>query len=281
MNIYDPATRTLGVVAISYNEEVDLPGFIQNLIGWVDEIVIVDDGSSDRTEKICADAGCKVRFLRAPRQEGEYYSDQRNKGIAAATSEWLLHMDIDERVSRELASEIRSIVQDGQKDGVRFRRLNFFMHRPMHGGGWQDWNLIHLARRNLFRFGGMFHESCIIDAPAHKIGQLKGKMVHFNEHNFEKRLKKSSVYLEEVVQHIEDRNKTIRGWHILWAPTKEFLKKYFYKLGFRDGTPGLISALHSATAVFRAYALVWDRQNRISRDELERQVSWTTADPDG
>ena len=63
--------------------------------------------------------------------------------------------------------------------------------------------------------------------------------------------------------------------------TKEFLKKYFYKKGFLDGTPGLISALHSATAVFRAHALVWDRQNRISRAELERQVSWATADRNG
>ncbi|MBY6069563.1 glycosyltransferase family 2 protein [Leisingera aquaemixtae] len=279
--MHDPMTPTLGVVAIAYNEEEDLPGFIRNLIGWVDEIVIVDDGSTDGTEKICADAGAKVRFLSSPRKEGEYYSDQRNKGIAAATSDWLLHMDIDERVSRELAAEIRTAIRDPGKDGYRFRRLNCFMHRPMRGGGWQDWNLIHLARRELFRFGGMFHESCHLDAPDHRVAQLQGKMIHFNEHNFEKRLKKSSVYLEEVVKHVEETNGQVRGWQIFWAPLKEFLKKYFYKLGIRDGTPGIISALHSATAVFRAYALVWDRQNRVPRADLERQVAWTAEDRDG
>ncbi len=280
-SVFERAPVTLGVVAISYNEEEDLPGFLANLIGWVDEIIIVDDGSSDRTEEICAAAGDSVRFIRSPRQSGEYYSDQRNKGIDAAQSDWLLHMDIDERVSPELAREIRAAIQNEKMDGYRFRRLNHFMHRPMQGGGWQDWNLIHLARRELFRFGGMFHETCNLDAPAHRVGQLRGKMIHFNEHDFEKRLKKSSTYLEEVVKHVEASGRQVSGWQILWAPTKEFLKKYFYKKGFLDGTPGLISALHSATAVFRAHALVWDRQNRISRAELERQVSWATADRNG
>lgn len=270
-------TPTLGVVAISYNEQEDMPGFLAHLVDWVDEIVIVDDGSTDRTEAICHEAGPKVTFLKTPRSEGEYYSDQRNKGIDAAKCDWLLHMDIDERVTPELASEILNAIRDPGKDGYRFRRLNHFMHRPMRGGGWQDWNLIHLARRPLFRFGGMFHETCHLDAPDSRVGQLRYRMVHFNEHNFEKRLQKSGTYLEETVKHIEDRGVRVRGWQIAWAPVKEFLKKYFYKLGFRDGTPGLISAAHSATAVFRAYALIWDRQNRVSRAELEQQVAWKPA----
>lgn len=263
---------TIGVVAISYNEEEDLPGFLSHLLPWVDEIVIVDDGSSDRTEALCAEAGPKVKFLRSPRAEGEFFADQRNKGIDAARSDWLLHMDIDERVPPALASEILGAIRDPGKDGYRYRRLNYFTHRPMRGGGWQDWNLIHLARRDKFRFGGMFHESCHLNAPENRVGQLKTRMIHFNEHNFEKRLKKSGVYLEEVVKHLEDRGGRITGRQIAWAPLKEFVKKYLYKKGFRDGTPGLIAALHSATAVFRAHALLWDRQNRIARAEIEDEV---------
>ena len=53
---------TLGVVAIAYNEEQDLPGFLDHLLPWVDEIVIVDDGSTDRTAEIAASAGGKVNF---------------------------------------------------------------------------------------------------------------------------------------------------------------------------------------------------------------------------
>ena len=267
---------TLGVVTISYNEERDLPGFLENLLDWVDEIIIVDDGSSDRTEELANAAGDKVKFLRTPRKEGEYFSHQRNKGIDAAKSDWLLHMDVDERVSPELAQEILRAIQDPGKDGYRYRRLNYFMHRPMSGGGWRDWNLIHLARREKFRFGGMFHESCHLDAPAEREGQLDGLMVHFNEENLEKRFRKSSAYGEEVITRIEGRKNPVGYADILGRPLVEFLRKYILKKGFKDGIPGLISAMHSATAIFRANALVWEKQNAVSRDDIEADFrkSW-------
>src|SRR6056300_1417881 len=97
---------SLGVVAISHNEEVDLPGFLDHLISWVNEIVIVDDGSTDATEQVALSYGTKVKFIKSKRLANEYYSDQRNKGITHAKSEWLLHMDIHERVTKELYSEI-------------------------------------------------------------------------------------------------------------------------------------------------------------------------------
>ena len=265
----EPHRPTLGVITISYNEERDLPGFLENLLEWVDEIVIVDDGSSDRTEELTEAAGGKVKFLRSPRVEGEYFSHQRNKGIDAATSDWLLHMDVDERVTRELSREILDAIRDPGKDGYRYRRLNYFMHRPMKGGGWRDWNLVHLARREKFRFGGMFHESCHLDAPENREGQLSGLMVHFNEENLEKRFRKSSAYMEELVKRVEKRSKPVRLIDILGRPLVEFTRKYVLKKGFLDGMPGLISAIHAATATFRANALVWDKQNPVSRDEIE------------
>src|SRR5437867_9133513 len=97
---------TLGIVAICHNEEKDMPRFLEHLLPWVDEIVLVDDGSTDRTVEIAQAAGPKVRVIVSPKTADEGYSDQRNKGIDAAFSEWLLHMDIDERVTPGLAEEI-------------------------------------------------------------------------------------------------------------------------------------------------------------------------------
>jgi (heptosyl)LPS beta-1,4-glucosyltransferase len=265
----ETANPTLGVVTISYNEERDLPGFLANLLDWVDEIVIVDDGSSDRTEEMARAAGDKVKFLRSPRNAGEYFSHQRNKGIAAAESDWLLHMDIDERVPPALARQVREAITDPTKDGYRYRRLNYFMHRPMKGGGWRDWNLVHLARREKFHFGGMFHETCILDAPNDRVGQLSALMVHFNEDNLEKRFRKSGTYLEELVNRVEARPRPVGFIDIAGRPVAEFLRKYVAKKGILDGIPGFISAVHAATAIFRANAVVWDRQNAVSREEIE------------
>lgn len=278
-NYKKPAT--LGVVAISYNEERDLPGFIANLIHWVDEIVIVDDGSTDTTESLAKAAGEQVNFVVSPREENEYFSHQRNKGIDAAKSDWLLHMDIDERVTPELAAEIIEAIQSDKLDAYRYRRLNFFLHRPMKGGGWQDWNLVHLARREVFRFGGMFHEDCIVSVPDERIGQLKSYMWHLNDDTYLERMTKSNLYCQEQARNLKDRGVQIRWWHMLSLPAVEFLKKYFRKKGYQDGMLGLIFALHAASARFKACALVWDEQNSISREAIEKQIESPFSQKDG
>ena len=143
---------TLGVVAISYNEERDLPAFLEHLLPWVDEIVLVDDGSTDRTVEIAQAAGEKVSFLVHKMETESGFGGQRNFGIESARSEWLLHMDVDERVPPTLAREIREAIPLGGFNAYRYRRKNFFLHRPMRGGGWQTWNAPHLARRGTHHF---------------------------------------------------------------------------------------------------------------------------------
>jgi len=263
---------SLGVVAISYNEEVDLPGFLANLLPWVDEIVIVDDGSSDKTRSIAEAAGDKVKFIVSPRGAGEYYAGQRNKGIVAAESDWLLHMDIDERVTPELAVEIIESIRNEERDGFRFRRLNFFLHRPVRGGGWQNWNMVHLARRQVLRFEGMFHERCVLNVPEKRIGQLNAKMWHLNDDSYKARMRKSFSYCQELSERLEKKFKRI-GWiHILGLPVLEFFRKYLLKCAYRDGVRGLIFSMHSAGAMFRGCALVWDRRHRIPREEVEEKM---------
>lgn len=261
---------TLGIVAISYNEEVDLPGFLEHLIEWVDEIVIVDDGSTDTTEQIASKYGSKVNFIKSKRDAGEYYSDQRNKGIDHAKSDWLLHMDIDERVTKELSLEILIAISSSEYDAYKFKRLNYFFHRPMKGGGWADWNLVHLAKKDVFRFGGMFHETIDLTISADRIGQLTNKIHHFNDDSYSERLRKSMTYQEEVVLSLDKRNIKVGLGNMIIALLKEFLVKYFYKKGIFDGTAGFISAFHSSFAIFKAYALLWEKQNKIERKDLEQ-----------
>lgn len=267
------SSPTLGVVAISYNEERDLPAFLSHLLPWVHEIVLVDDGSTDRTREIALAAQGKVTFLRAPREKGEFYSDQRNKGIRVATSDWLLHMDIDERVTPEMAAEVLQAIQDGAKDAYRYRRINFFLHRRMRGGGWQDWNQVHLARRDCLRFEGMFHERCVLNTTPERTGTLAAAMIHLNDESFRERMRKSDTYLDEIVARVSSRKRPIGYCRLAGVTLWEFVRKYVIKRGFRDGVPGLIFAIHAACAVFRAHAIVWDEQNQIERSTLEADLA--------
>ncbi len=272
---------TLGVVAICRNEATDMPAFLAHLLPWVDELVIVDDGSDDGTPALVAAAGPKAKLIVAPRAAGEFFSDQRNKGIAAATSDWLLHLDIDERILPVLAREIRAAIADPDQDAYRLRRLNFFMHRPMRGGGWQHWRQPHLARRAVLRFGGMYHETCELTAPADRVGALATPIWHLNDRSYRERLRKSTHYCEELAARIEARIPRMRWYHILTLPVLEWARRYVGQRGYRDGTPGLILAGHSAGAMFRACVLLWEARNGVARATLEDQVrdAWEHADP--
>ena len=261
--------KTLAAISISYNEERDLPGFIEHLLSWVDEIIIVDDGSTDNTKKNAENYGNRVRLINHKMAEKDF-ANQRNIGIDAATSDWLLHMDIDERVSPELAREMCNRIQDENYNGYRYRRLNFFLHRPMRGGSWQTWNHAQLARRGFHRFKNKIHEECKIQG---KVGQLNSLMWHFNDTDYSERMRKSFQYSHMEAEKLIAENKKVKWFHFIIKPVMRFLKIYVYHKGFKDGTVGLLSAVHSMDAEFRAYALAWDTQNKISREEIEKEFA--------
>ena len=260
---------TLGVVAICRNEQRDLGGFLEHLLPWVDEIVLVDDGSTDDTLKIARSAGPKVSVVSSPRLPGEYFSHQRNKGIQAARSDWLLHMDIDERVTPELRKEIEEGIRRSDVDGFRFHRQNFFLHRQIRGGGWQLHSYLHVARREQFAFGGKIHEECRLSSTPNRVKRLQSLMWHFNEDCYEKRRRKSLFYTTVEAETLLQKNVRVGLWHLMIVPFLVFIKRYILLLGFRDGIAGWILAFEGMASTFDAYAIAWDQQNRIAREEIE------------
>lgn len=264
---------SISVVAICFNEERDLPGFLNNVLPWANEVILVDDGSTDRTREIALQAGDKVKFIEHKRTVAEGFGGQRNVGISHASSDWVLNMDIDERLSFELYLEIQSVIKNSEKNAYRYRRTNYFLHRPMKKGGWDSWNQPQLARRNKHHYINAVHEQCIVEG---EIGQLEHKMLHLNDDSYAERMRKSMQYCRIDAEKMFQEGKHVKAWHIAVKPVATFIKNYFLKAGCVDGVPGLISAMHSAGASFRTLALVWDMQNEIKRSELEERIkkSW-------
>ena len=273
------APPTLGVVAIARNEERDMPAFLEHLLPWVDEIVIVDDGSTDRTREIAAAVGDKVRLVSRRMSEDGGFAQQRNAGIDIARSDWLLHMDIDERVTPQLAAEIGSAIADARGNAFRYRRLNFFLHRPMNAGGWQRWNKPQLARRGAHRFVGLVHEECVIEGGAKCIGQLTSAMWHLNDEDYSERVQKNARYMQMSGDELLAGGRKIRWYHLLAQPLWRALRAYFPDGAFRLGTRGLLFSVYTFCSVFNWYAYAWDKQNRIERAELEAELArqWRAA----
>jgi glycosyltransferase involved in cell wall biosynthesis len=262
---------TLAVVAISYNEEVDIPGFLEHLIEWVDEIVIVDSGSTDCTLEIINKSTFDIKLVKTTLEKAGGYAALRNLGVEGCNSDWVINMDIDERITENLKAEILISINKDKYNAFRYRRLNYFLHRPMKAGGWNSWNNPQLARKGAHYYEGNLHEKCIVQGGDSKIGQLKNYMWHLNDESYLERMDKSFRYCQLESDKLVEKKIYVKGYQLLLYPILEFFKKYIYKKGFIDGIPGLIAAIHSANAVFRALALTWDVQNKIHRKELEKK----------
>ena len=262
---------TVAAVAIAKNERRDIVGFIENVRRVVDEVVIVDDGSTDGTLEFLRTCGLPVTLIERRLEPEGGFAAQRNAGLDAATADWLIHMDIDERITPELARDIHAAIADTPMNGFRYRRLNFFLHRPFPAGGWQSWNNPQLGRRGHHRFVNAIHEAVEVEGGDAMTGQLTGMMWHLNDDSYIERISKNVNYAPATARGIMARGR-VRWWHLLTAPTTAFLKAYVLRGAWRHGTHGLIFGIHVFTAKFNAYATAWDMQNTIARTSIENRL---------
>jgi glycosyltransferase involved in cell wall biosynthesis len=258
----------LSVVVITWNEEEDLPGFLASFLPIADEIVIIDDGSTDRTGEIAAGAGDKVRFIAAPRAAGEGFCDQRQKGVEAARGQWLLQVDCDMRLGDGLAEEIGRAVRRSEYDAFRFRLEQYWMNRPIRHGGFQYWNAPWLVRRSAVRgWIQQVHERIAFKRELPLIGQLERRMVHLNDRDFDERLRKNRQYSALEVERLLAEGETFPAWKMFTIPFARFLRSYLLMRGFLDGGLGFAWAIYQFSGTATVYLMGWSRRHGGVRAE--------------
>jgi (heptosyl)LPS beta-1,4-glucosyltransferase len=261
----------ISVVAIARNEEQDLPGFLDSFLQLADEIVLVDDGSSDRTCELAEQRGARVKVLRSPRLAGEGFCHQRNKGIDAATGDWLLHTDVDDRATKPLVDEVLRAVRRQDVDAFEFQLKHFFLNRRVRFGGAQHLRKNWLVRKGVARFEGLVHEVLAMP-PSIKVGRLEQCMWHLGDSDFSERLRKNITYSQLEAQRLLERGGDATLGDACWKGVKAFLITYVLQTGFRDGRAGLFWALYVWSGTINRALLAYDLLHPASREELERRI---------
>jgi glycosyltransferase involved in cell wall biosynthesis len=258
-----PLLVTISVVLITHNEEANLPRTLESVMPLVrnggGEIIVVDSGSNDRTLEIARSFAARV-FV----EPWKGFAGQKNSAMDKATGDWVLQLDADEAVERELAEEINSVLKaEPLLSGFWIRRKNFFLGRWIKHGGYYPDPKLRLVRRG----GGHFEEYGA--HPTMKVEGPTGRVKHALVHN-------AYPTLRGYIDHMNSYScmgaelavtKGRRGFSVLdivVRPLLTFIYNYFLRLGFLDGTEGLLLHLYHSVYVSWKYAKAWE----LGRKEL-------------
>ena len=236
---------TISAIIITKNEETNIRGCLESLT-WVDEIIVVDSGSTDGTVAICKEFTEQVHVLDWPG-----FGPQKNRALAFSSKEWVLSIDADERVSSQLREEIRSTIASTDNVAFSIPRLSSYCGKFINHSGWRPDYVTRLFRRGKGRFSDdMVHERVITDG---KTCKLSADLIHYSFRDLEQVLatvnRYSTLGAGQKYNAGEHSGLSRAVLHGLGA----FITTYFLKAGFLDGRHGLMLAISNAEGAYYKY----------------------------
>lgn len=253
---------TLSVAIATLNEAANLEACLKS-VQWADEIVIVDDGSTDGTVEIARRFTDKVTI--AP-SHGNFHAN-KNRAIRTATREWVLSLDADEVIPAELADEIRHVTQTTSCAAFRIGRRNHFLGRWIRHGGWYPDRTIRLFRNGVTQWPLEIHETPQV-SPPEAVGELRAEFLHYSYRSLEHYFEKFNRFTSRLAQEADQRKAPVTAAHtvlnLVIRPPAWFLYRYVRRLGVLDGMPGLFIAFSSALVIAVSYVKLWEIRSRSS-----------------
>ena len=251
---------TISVVIATKNEESNIRKCLEH-ITWADEIVIVDDASSDTTVEICKEFTQKIYINDSI---GSFHTN-KNLGLEKATGEWIFSLDADELITPELAQEVKEVITKSDKIGFYVPRKNYFLGRWINGCGWWPDNIIRLFKRGVTQWPLEIHDTPKIQEKE-RVGRLKHALIHHTYRDLSHYFEKFNQYTSRLAQEEYEKGVKVNLSSFLlyfWIkPLYWFLRKYFLLRGFLNGFPGLFISFSSAWVIITTYTKLWEKQRK-------------------
>jgi glycosyltransferase involved in cell wall biosynthesis len=242
----------ISAVIIALNEAKNLE-ILLGTLGWCDEIIVLDSGSSDGTVEIAKKSGARV-FI----EEWKGYGLQKQSAVDKASSAWILSIDADERVSTELKEEILNRTASADAEGYYIPRKNFYGKKWLRFGGQYPDYVLRLFRKSAGRFTpDIVHERVEVEG---RTERLKSPIIHYAFDSLASRMDKTDKYATLSALKMKDAGKKASALSPYVHLLSPVLKDYVLRLGFLDGSEGFNVALFKALGAYLKYAKLIELQ---------------------
>jgi glycosyltransferase involved in cell wall biosynthesis len=241
--------KTISAVIITFNEEKNIERCLTSLAGVVDEIIVVDSFSTDRTEEICKKFN--VTFLT---HKFDGHIEQKNWAKDQANSDMVLSLDADEALDDTLRNSILSIKQEGSCKGYKMNRLTNYCGKWIKHTGWYPDAKLRLWEKGKGEWMGENpHDEFRLFDATEEVGHLKGDLLHYSYHSLEDHDKQIAYFTDIAAKTHVEKGKPTFFMQRYFSAILKFIKCYFIKLGFLDGKEGWIISRKSSYAAYLKY----------------------------
>lgn len=237
----------ISAIVITYNEQANIGNCLSSL-SFVDEIIVVDSSSTDATARIAGQMGARV--LVTPDWPG--FGPQKSRALALASGDWVLSIDADERVSKELADEILAAIRSNSAKAYEINRLTQFCGVWIRHCGWYPDRVLRLFVRGQARFSeDLVHERVLLQTgqPA----RLHAPLLHFSYPTPTHYWRKLEQYSQAWAQQRHQRGQSTSMVRAALSGVVAFVRSYLFQLGFLDGSMGFAVCTMQAQAAFGKY----------------------------
>jgi glycosyltransferase involved in cell wall biosynthesis len=244
--------RGLSAAIITKNEEANIERCLRSLT-FVDEIVVVDSGSTDRTLEICERYGCRIT-----RTGWMGYGKNKQLAVDSVIHDWVLSVDADEEVTPDLAREIETLLSgDSVLSGYKVRWLSCYLGKWIRHSGWNRKFKLKLFDRTRGGFTDDYlHETVKIEG---EVGRLRGVLRHYTYPDLDTVTSKAYLTSEMAAGDMFAAGRRSSILNAYLHGTWTYLKTFLFNLGFLDGWVGHVLATNTAYAVFLKYLRLWEK----------------------
>lgn len=260
----------LSVVITAYNEEKNIEECLKSVKHLADEIVVVDNQSTDKTKSIAQKYTKKVFSQKNDPQKIDL---QKNFGFSKATGDWILSLDADERITSELEKEIKAVLSssdvthpplpgtppmEGMRMGYWIPRKNIIFGKWIEHTGWYPDYQLRLFRKGKGKYTGKHvHEDLQVTG---NTANLQHPLIHQHYQTINQFILRSLIYIPNEADNVLKKDYTFNYLDAVIFPIREFLSRFFAREGYKDGLHGLVLSCLMAWYHFTIFATMWEKQ---------------------